>query len=93
MFKILDLFSVWYKFLFSVNLKFPVKFLTNISWCLKNHQISGIQHVLCPESGDIVVLVTEDTALHIVSLNTWSVKFKLCNILKRYFIYNYLVQV
>jgi len=43
----------------------------------------GIQHVLCPESGDIVVLVTEDTALHIVSLNTWSIKFKLCNILKR----------
>jgi len=43
----------------------------------------GIQHVLCPESGDIVVLVTQDTAIHIVSLNTWTVKFKLCNILKR----------
>ena len=48
--------------------------------------ISGIQHVMCPESGHMVVLVTEDTALHIVSLNTWSVKFKLCNVLKRYLV-------
>ena len=44
---------------------------------------SGIKHVLCPDSGDLVVIVTEDTAVHIVSLNTWTVKFKLSNVLRR----------
>jgi len=44
---------------------------------------AGIRKVLCPESGDTVVLVTEDSMIHVVSLNTWTVKFRICNVLRR----------